>query len=76
MDQFEKFDAIGLWEFQVRKQNIDRRVFQNLQGFLGSGYRSSLHTALLGHGGAGLADGMFIVHNEEIHWCNFAAHCG
>ena len=76
VNHFEKFHTVGLGQLQIGQQNVHRGMLQDLQGFLRRGHPGSSHPALLGDDRARLADGEFVIHNEDIHRSNFAANSG
>jgi len=73
---FQQVHPIRLLQLQIRQHNVYGRVFQDFQRLVGSGHADGLHPALLGDGGAGLADGLLVIHDENAHRDNFAADSG
>jgi hypothetical protein len=74
VDEFQQFHAAGTRKFQVRLENVDCRMFQNLESLFGSGHGHGLHARLSGDRRAGLTNGLLIVHNQDTHGDHFTTH--
>ena len=74
VDEFQEFHTAGTRKFQVRQENVDCRMFQNLKSLFSSGHGHGLHARLCGDRRAGLTNRLFIVHNQDTHGDHFTTH--
>src|SRR6266568_4666676 len=75
MNPFQQLHAVGQGKLQVREQNVNGGMLQDLEGLFGCGHNHWFHPALLGDRGASLADGLLIIDDENVHREHFAADC-
>src|SRR5271154_1620308 len=65
VDTADEFEAAGPGELEVREDDIDGRLFEDVEGFLGGGHGSGAHAGLYGDVGAGFANAEFVIHDED-----------
>src|SRR5438309_6342052 len=72
---FEQLYAARSLQLQIRQEDVNGRMFQNLQRFFRGSHGDGFHSRLFGNRGTGLTDGQLVIHDENVHRDSLAADC-